>query len=282
MKYIYKLIDTYELELAQKNIISFSHPIFEFKGSEGKFINFAKNIYDEYIRKGLKIKPKQKDLIDIKQWYNVYKKTYGNKFNDWDIKSESMIIFCGIMQGFCGCFTTANLFDKSIRDNYLSKCKLKNKIAVIKINENVFEHLHWRSKKVEGEYVRFDGYPNDCNDFNGFMHPTEIKYSKNYDDYNELLKIYNSNELRNSSTWFNILSDNFEWQKEKRIIFLLKSLEPNSSRTGCDVVYKPQRPYISWEEVVYGKIVDAIDYCSKGPRYVSLKLNDGDIEILNL
>lgn len=36
--------------------------------------------------------------------------------------------------------------------------------------------------------MKFDGDPNDCKNFNGFMHPTKITYSKNFDDYNELLK----------------------------------------------------------------------------------------------
>lgn len=282
MGYLYKLVDKKGLDDAKKNIISLSHPIFEFKGSEGKFINFAKKIYDNYKKQGLKIEPKPKDLLDIKKWYSIYKKTYGNEFDDQDIKSESMIIFCGIMQGFCGYFTTVDLFDKLIRDNYLSKCKLKNKIAVIRIDEKVFDHLHWRSTKVEGEYIKYNGSPDDCKDFNGFMHITNIIYNENFDDYNELLKAFNSNEIRHASTWFNILSKDFEWQKEKRLIFLLRSLEPNSSRIGCDVVYKPQNPHSSWEEVVYGKIVDAIDYCVKGPRYISLKLDDGDIKILNL
>ena len=42
MGYIYKLIDEKEIQYAKNGIISLSHPIFEFKGTEGKFINFAK------------------------------------------------------------------------------------------------------------------------------------------------------------------------------------------------------------------------------------------------
>ena len=56
--------------------MSLSHPIFEFKGSEGKFINFAKSIYDKYKKndKCLDIKPSETDLKKIKEWIDVYKK----------------------------------------------------------------------------------------------------------------------------------------------------------------------------------------------------------------
>ena len=111
MGYLYKLVDKKEIELANEGIISLSHPIFEFKGSEGKFINFAKRVYDKYINNGINIKPSQVDLNEIKEWINVYKSTLGEGFRDEDIDSESMIIFCGIMHGFCGYFTIINLFE---------------------------------------------------------------------------------------------------------------------------------------------------------------------------
>jgi hypothetical protein len=282
MGFLYKLIDKKGLEDAKRGIISLSHPIFEFKGSEGKFINFAKRIYDKYQIKGLKIKPSTIDLKDIKEWVEIYKNTYGDGFNDCDIDSESMIIFCGIMQAFCGYFTTEDLSDAVTKKEYLSNSHLKDKIAIIRIDENVFNHLHWRSSNVGGEYTRFHGDSDDLKDYNGFMHPTTIKYSINYDDYNELLKIYNGDELRHSNAWFNILSKDYEWQKERRLLFLIRSFEPNSSRIGCKTVYKPNQKCTSWEEVVYGNIVDAIDYCNNGPRYISLQLNEGEIEILNL
>jgi hypothetical protein len=280
--YLYKLVDKKGLEDAEKGIISLSHPIFEFKGSEGKFINFAKRIYDKYQKKGLEIEPSETDLEDIKEWIEIYKKTYGESLKDSDINSESMIIFCGIMQGFCGYFTTEDLSDEVTKNEYLSKSQLKDKIAIIRIDEEVFNHLHWRSLNVGGEYTKFYGDPDDIMNFNGFMHPTTIKYTRNYDDYNELLTIYNSDQLRHSNTWFNILSNEYEWQKEKRLLFLIRSLEPNSSRIGCKTVYKTDQKCTSWEEVVYGNIFDAIYYCCNGPRFISLKLDDGKIEIINL
>lgn len=48
MGFLYKLVDEKEIEFAKDGLISLSHPIFQFKGSEGKFINFAKRIYDKY------------------------------------------------------------------------------------------------------------------------------------------------------------------------------------------------------------------------------------------
>ena len=285
MGYLYKLIDKKGFEDSKKGIISLSHPIFEFKGSEGKFINFAKRIYDKYKKNGLNIEPSETDLKEIKEWCSIYKKTYSEKlgeFNDSDIKSESMIIFCGIMQCFCGYFTTENLDDEQTRKNYISKSELKDKIAYIKIDENILNHSHWRSKNVDGEYEQFCGFPDDYHDYNGFLHLLTITYSEKYNDYNELLKIYNNDKLRYSSTWFDILPQKYSWQKEKRLLFSLRSFEPNSSRTGCETVYKSKKQVSSWEEVVYGKIVDAIHYCINGPRFIYLRLNVDDIKCYDL
>lgn len=65
MGFLYKLVDEKEIEFANDGLISLSHPIFQFKGSEGKFINFAKRIYDKYTKQGQKIKPSPKDLDEI-------------------------------------------------------------------------------------------------------------------------------------------------------------------------------------------------------------------------
>ncbi len=112
MAYLYKLIDETELEFAKEGNISLSHPIFEFKGSEGKFINFAKRIYDKYAKQGLGVTPSQTDINDITDWATIFKSTCSADYTDNDIISDAMIIFCGIIQGFCGYFTTIDLFDK--------------------------------------------------------------------------------------------------------------------------------------------------------------------------
>lgn len=283
MGYIYKLVDDIEIGFAQKGIVSLSHPIFEFKGSEGKFINFAKGIFKEYQKNGLNVKPSAKDLCEIEQWINVYKQTFGSGFQDIDIVSESMIIFCGIMQGFCGYYTTENLEYKEVLEEYLKKNKLKDKTAVIKIDESVFEkNHHWRTNSLNDPFEPFNGNPDDLLGYNGFTHPTTIVYNKNYNDYNELLKIYNGDQLRHSSNWFNNLSEEFAWQKERRLIFLLRSLEKNSSRIGCDCVYKFDQTITSFKEIVYCNIVDAIYYYSQGPRYLYLHIGDNSIKILNI
>lgn len=279
MGFLYKLVDFEGLMDAKNGIIVLSHPIFEFKGSEGMFINFAKRIYDKYKLKGLNIKPSNKDLEEIRDWCITFKKTYGSDFEECYIGSESTIIFCGIMHGFCGYFTKSDLENEQIKNDFVSKCKLKDKVAIIRIDEKVFEHRHWRSQKVEGLYERFFGNPYDLSGFNGFMHPIDIVYNSNYDKYDELLRIYNSDALRHGANWFNNLSSEYEWQNEKRLIFFLNSLEPNSSRIGCKSVYEPTKECISWEEKVYGYVVDAIDWCCKGPRFIKLKLDNNEVEI---
>lgn len=282
MGYLYKLVDEKEIELANKGIISLSHPIFEFKGSEGKFINFAKRIYDKFIKQGKNIKPSQEDLKEIKEWIEVYKTTYGKEWRDQDIVSESMIIFCGIMQGFCGYFTTIDLFDYIKLKLYLTKSKLKNKIGVLRLDDSIFEHHHWRTADLEMAFNPYNGDPNDLQDYNDFTHPTEIIYNIHYDDYYELLKIYNSDEVRHAHNWFNNLSMEYGWQKEKRIIFLVRSLEKNSSRIGCDRVYKFSKRIECYEECVYCNIVDAIDYCLKGPRFVYLNVGTDKVSVKHL
>lgn len=272
MGYIYKLIDEKEIQYAKNGMISLSHPIFEFKGTEGKFINFAKRIYDRYLKRGLKIKPTDADIQEITQWSNIFKATYPTKVEDKDIISEAMIVFCGIVQGFCGYFSKINLFDKEQLSCFWEKNKLKDKKYVLELDDSVFENRHWRTEDLNKPFTPFHGDSKDIYDFNGFTHPTDIVYNANYDDYNELLKIYNGDEVRSSHNWFNNLSKEFEWQKEERIIFLLQSLEKNCVRIGCDHVYHDDSGTNSSAETIYRNIVDAIDYCHKGPRYVYLKV----------
>lgn len=272
MGYIYKLIDEKELQYAQDGKISLSHPIFEFKGTEGKFINFAKRIYDRYLKIGLEIKPTDADIQEITQWFNIFKSTYPTKVEDKDIISESMIVFCGIVQGFCGYFSKINLFDKEQLICFLEKNKLRDKKYVLELDDSVFENHHWRTDDLNKPFTPFYGDSNDFYDYNGFTHPTDIVYNANYNDYTELLKIYNGDEIRSSHNWFNNLSKEFEWQKEERIIFLLQSLEKNCIRVGCDHVYHSVSGTSSNAENVYRNMVDAIDYCEKGPRYVYLKV----------
>ena len=278
MGFLYKLIDNKELKFAKEGKISFSHPIFAFTNSEGNFIKFAKSIYKEYKKHGLDINPRDEDLNEISKWINIYKTTYGDDFEDQDIISESMIIFCGIMQGYCGYFTTVDLFDKEQLTSYLSKNKLKEKKYVLKLDESVFENNHWRSSDLNEPFIPCGGDSNDLRGFNGFAHPIDIVYNAKYDNYNELLKIYNSDELRHAHNWFNNLSQQFEWQKEKRIIFLLRSLEKNSSRIGCDSVYQCQEKNEDYVKQVYCNIIDAIDYCHKGPKYIYLNVGINNLE----
>lgn len=286
MGYIYKIVDKIELDFAREGVLSLSHPIFEFKGSEGKFINFAKNIYDKYKEndKCLDIKPSETDLKKIKEWINVYKKTYGPGFEDIDINSESMIIFCGIMQTFCGYYTTKNLLDKEALKEYLRliDSRLQNKIGVIRVDTKIFDDHHWHTDDLEKPFIPYKGVPNNLQGFNGFSHPISIVYKEKFDDYNELLSIYNGDELRHSCNWFNNLSKKYEWQSEYRLVFMLNSLEENSSRIGCPRVYKYNKAITKWEELVYCNLLDAIHYCQKGPRFIYLNVGKGNIKTFDI
>lgn len=284
MAFLYKLADEKEIEDAKEGKLSLTQPIFEFKGSEGKFINFAHRIYDKYKKRGLNIEPTGDDLKEISDWISVYKKTYGPDFNDIDIISESMIIFCGIMQGFCGYFTTKKLENKKILEKFLklNDSKLKNKTGVIRIDTEIFKSHHWRTDDLNEPFEPIQDIPDDIQGFNGFTHLKKIKYIKKFNDYNTLLKIYNGDEIRHASNWFNNLSSKFKWQKEERIVFLLNSLEKNSSRIGCNRVYERKSSFNSWAEIVYCNLIDAIDYESKAPRIIYLKVDDSYVKCFSI
>lgn len=278
MNYLYKLVDEEEAKLANEGIISFSHPIFEFKGSEGMFINFAKRIYDKYSRQGKDIVPSPTDLEDIKEWVDAYKLSGGGECSDKDIISDSMIIFCGIMQGFCGYFTAINIFEKDKLSCFLQKSKLKDKTSVLQIDYSIFEcYQHWRTLDLKEPFCPFEGDSDDLQNFNGFIHTLPISYKENFNDYNELLKIFNANSVRRASNWFNHLSKKYEWQQEIRLIFLLRSLEKNSSRIGCKRVYNKMSNGV--EDQIYCNIVDAIDYCQTGPRFIYLDVGKDKLQL---
>lgn len=195
MGYIYKLVDEIELNNAKKNIISFSRPIFEFMGSEGNILNFVKRISKKYNdkEKRLNIKPSAKDLGEIVNWVKIFNETYGDDLNDSDIITDSEIMFCLYMQTYCGYFTNVNLFNEDDRREFLSKSRLKKKIAVIRIDEERLNHLHWQSKKVEGPFIKFYGSDDSISNFNCYLHIFNVEYSQNFKDYETLLKRYNAN-----------------------------------------------------------------------------------------
>jgi len=235
-KYIYKLVDKTEIGFANRGLISLSRPVFEFKGSEGKIISFAQRIYERYLKQGLNVKPSETDLDEIKEWNKAYKDTYGKGFETKDINSESMILFCGIVQSYCGYFTNIDLWNKRLLKKYLKRNSLSEKIGVIKLNLGIFDNNHWHTDNLDSSFIPFIGDANVLHGYNGFTHILNIKYSRHFNDYHYLLRQYNKDDLRNALHWFDNLSYSFRWQKEKRIIFSLRSLEKNSSRIGCSNV----------------------------------------------
>lgn len=281
MGYLYKLVDIKGLENAKKNLISFSCPMFEFKGSEGKILKFSHRIYAKYSKKKLEVKPSDTDLNKIREWIDEFKKTYGEELSDYDMDSESRIMFCLYMQTYCAYFTSENLFDDKIRNDFIEKFGLKNKVAVIKINEDVLKHLHWNSIDLCGSFTKFYGDSDYMSGFNGFLHLHHIEYSEKYDDCEFLLERYNTN-VRRISSWFNLLSKTYEYQKEIRLIFTLNSFEPNSSTLAFEKVYHDYDDD-SIEFKIYKNLIAAFYYKDKlSPSFINLKLDSKDIEILML
>lgn len=79
MSFLYKLVDEKEKKMALDGVLSLSHPIFEFKGSEGKFINFAHRIYEKYNSKGILKNGLVYDNLDQEE-----KEKYEDEFTDDD------------------------------------------------------------------------------------------------------------------------------------------------------------------------------------------------------
>lgn len=273
-KYIYKLVDKKEVEFAQSGLISLSRPIFEFKGSEGKIVNFIKRINEKYLKNGLKVKPSKTDLEEIKDWNRIYKETYGKDFDDHDILSESMIMFCGIIQAYCGYFTNTNLFNKRCLKSYLKHNCLKDKIGVIRLDFSKLACTRWKTDDIHFPFSIYSGDQYDMKGYDGYTHFIDISYTKNFDDYRYLLSRYNKDEVRKASNWFDNIDIKYEWQNEKRILLLLESLKKNSRIRGSSSVYTYLQDIKTFEEAVYKNVIDTLHYCNTSPKYVYLKVNE--------
>lgn len=272
-KYIYKLVDKKEVEFAQGGLISLSRPIFEFKGSEGKIVNFVKRINEKFLKNGLKINPSETDLAEIKEWNYIYKETYGKDFEDQDILSESMIMFCGIIQAYCGYFTNTNLFNRRNLKSYLKHNCLKEKIGVIRLDFSHFISARWKTDDINSRFSVFVGDPYDMRGYDGYTHFIDITYTKQFDDYHYLLNKYNKDDVRKASTWFDNIDRKYKWQNEKRVILLLESLNKNSRTRGSFCAYTYPKGIETFEEAVYKNVVDALHYCNKSPKYVYLNVD---------
>lgn len=279
MGYFYKLVDKGRMEDAKKGIISLSRPLFEFKGSEGKIIEFAKSINERFKKDGRQIEPTKKDNTVITKWIKAYRESYG-KINNDDLNTDSKIMFCRIMSEYCGYFTSADLDNPNVLKEFLRNNKLHDKIGYIRIDERVYGHSHWRSIKDDFVFEKCDDTDESLIHLNGFLHSKDVVYSKDYEDYKGILKEYNKDEVRTGFCWFTLQSDKFSYQKENRFVFSLQSLNKNSSTIGCESVYQSKDHNKNTIEIrIFENIVNALIYSEHGPKFVKLKFNPQDVLI---
>jgi len=257
MDYIYKLVDARGIEDARKGIISLSRPLFEFKGSEGKIIEFSKSIYKRFLKEKMSIEPREEDMNEIRKWIKSYRESYG-KINNDDLNTDSKIMFCRIMSEYCGYFTSADLDNPNVLKEFLRNNKLHDKIGYIRIDERVYGHSHWRSIKDDFVFEKCDDTDESLIHLNGFLHSKDVVYSKDYEDYKGILKEYNNDEVRTGFCWFTLISDKFRYQKEKRLVFSLRSLDKNSSTIGCSSVYSSKDHNKNIETRIFENIVNAL------------------------
>lgn len=279
MGYIYKLIDEQALLDAREGKISLSRPIFEFKGSEGNIVNFAKGIIKRFSETET-YDFTTKDREEIVKWLDAFRKSYSTDIEDEDIITEACIIFYGILSAYCGYFTKTNLSNSVIRKEFInSNPGLHNKVGYIKIDESFLpSQSHWRSLSDNYVYERFNGDVDDLSENNGFLHPIDVEYIDNSKDYYTHLRKFNNSDFREAHLWFTLIDNKYCNQNEKRLVFLLRSLKPNSCRIAAPSKYNLKTDSI--DEKIFGVMVDTIDYClNEGKEFIYLKLDKKNIEI---
>ena len=275
MGYLYKLVDEKAFNAAKNGEILLSRPIFEFKGSEGCIINFAKNI-EKRINN---IEFTEEDNKEIGKWVKAFRESCPQSISDQDLQTECSIMFYGILSAYCGYFTKTDLDDLKIRKEYIKKNKgLKKKVGYIKIDENDFpQQSHWRSARNEFRYKIFAGDSNDLKDRNGFLHIVGVEYIKDNLKYLTHLMKFNSCPVRKAHYWFSLVDEKFQAQNEKRLIFLTRSLEPDKSTIAA-----PRKTHkyksSSINEKIFYIMVDTINYCTlQATRHISLILSPNKI-----
>lgn len=275
MIFLYKLLDETTTELARKGLISLSRPIFEFKGTEGKIIDFAKAINEKYVKLGLNVEPSPADFEEIKVWIEQYKSSYGSDWRDEDLKSEIMIFFGTYMQTYCGYFTDIDLFDPNNLKSFLKNNRLRNKVSVLKINCSPLNKInHWQTNDLNKPFRLFSGASDYLQGYNGFSEIKEVNYDQKFAYPEELLSKFNSKGIRTFCDRFVSLPTQFDRQREKRLFLRLRSLGKNSSTLACPHAYCKfdNKEIISNEELVYYNVIDAIHYYHNTPKYLQLDI----------
>ena len=283
MKYIYKLIDLTEKELADRGLVSLSHPIFKFKGSEGKILDWAKSVFDDYNKYGLNLQPRSSILEKIRKWVEAYRISYGRPLNNLDLLTESRVMFCVFMNHFCGYYTSINLFNNKQLAKYLklNNNSLPNKKYVLRIaiDDDVFQKSRWKSNSKELIFERNYESITSLNGIVGYLSIFDVEYIPDAYSYQKLLEIYNKEDWRSAITWYNFLPEKFNWQKEIRLIFALESLNKNQALRACDRVYNIRRDNLTIEEQLFCFMVDSIHYAKNHDDYACLKLSSEKIKI---
>lgn len=285
MTFLYKLLDETTTKLAKNGLISLSRPIFEFKNTEGKIIDFVKEINKKYKKSVLNAEPSPADFKEIKVWIEQYKSSYGPDWRDEDLKSEIMIFFATYMQTYCGYFTAINLFDPNNLKSFLKENRLRNKVSVLKIDCSPLNKInHWQTNDLNKPFRLFSGASNYLQGYNGFSEIKEVTYNQKFTCLSELLSEFNSKGFRTFCDRFIYLPTQFDWQSEIRLFLRLRSLRKNSSTLACPHAYCKfdNNETISNEELVYYNVIDAIHYYRNSPKYLQLDIGDQYMSIKSI
>lgn len=284
MGYIYRLVNNEEMELAKEGKILLRRPFLSEFHSEGKFINFIKDIHNHILKINNNndnvVNPTKDEISKINKWIESYEKNNKGISED-DLKSNSEIIFTQIMHGYCSYYTKENLFDEKTREKYCKENKSisEYKVGSIRIDEEIIDKKHWHSNNSNSEYERKNQDSECFNGYNAFSHLLDINYIQRYNDYDELLKLF-CNE-QNLKICFNVLSDKYKPQKEKRILLHLYSFIKNTISTGYpkdEIILKEEIQPIKTQKV-FLKAANAAYYSVKNaPNSILLNLGTNAID----
>lgn len=280
MGYLYKLVDKKSFDTAKDGIINFNHPFITFGKWEGKFIEFGHSIYERFLKEGLNIKPTKEDLKNIDTWVNAFKSVIPN-VSDFNINSDSKLLFYQQITRFCGYFTRENLFDENILREYLSKNSFKDKVAVIRINDKIFDDYWFEASTNEilGPYTKIDNKNNSSSGFKGITHIIEVTYTNDVNDYEKYIKLVWQNEKYfDVSSLFRYLPIDYKNEKETRITFQLNGFREFNSCIAADDIYS--RPCNTLSEELFNDLINVFNcvISINNLERIYIKLDKNDIQ----
>lgn len=292
MVFLYKLLDekTYEL-LRREQLLSFSRPFFVFK-SERKVFRLLREIIEKISKKESKKPPcswcKDGKLIKLaEEWIQEYRESmlgkYGEHYSDADVRSDLHIILTQYFQMYCGYFTSTDLDNPQIREQYIednptlfrNKETQKTHYVKISIYPKYFTEEVWVSKKEDLSKFYYTSNERDKRVYGGIK-STLYMHGVEYASHDKLVKpfeTFNGKDKRKLSSFLKYVSSNYNKQNEVRLMLYLPGPCPNnntSSFTPSPMCYRAE----SFAQQMVHDVVDFYQQALEYPENVYLHIKE--------